>query len=132
MGWMKVNGILMPAARSIGGFSTDQACMKHCKQELGAAPPKIKITAYFAELVQACTAAVQAWKGRGRMDMDPITVPSNGTIWHIVVGSGGQPIVHHIDSGYGTPRGSTTRNRPVPYLPEMTEPTRTAVSRPET
>jgi hypothetical protein len=100
MGWMKVNGILMPAAYSIGGFSTDQACMKHCKQELGAAPPKIKITAYFAELVQACTAAVQAWKGRGRMDMDPITVPSNGTIWHIVVGSGGQPIVHHIDSGY--------------------------------
>jgi len=101
MGWMKVNGILMPAAFSIAAsYMTDQACMKHCKQELGLTPPKAKITAYFAELVQACTAAVQAWRLNGQKDMDPITVVCNGTTWNIVVGSGGQAIVHHIDSGY--------------------------------
>jgi hypothetical protein len=100
LGWMSVNGILMPAAFTASGLSTDQACMKHCKQELGAAPGKPKITAYFAELAQACYEAVQAWKGNGRQDMDPVTVIRNGTTWHIVVGSSNSPIVHHIDSGY--------------------------------
>lgn len=99
-GWVTINGTKMPRAFSTPSFATDQACMKHCKQELGAKPTPQKMEAYFAELFGACAQAVTAWNNNGRPDMYPVIVQGAVARWRIVVGSKGSKTVHHIDSGY--------------------------------
>ncbi|MGI5330596.1 hypothetical protein [Actinomadura nitritigenes] len=99
-GWVTINGTKMPRAFSTPSFATDQACMKHCKQELGAKPSSTKIEAYFTELFNACAEAVAIWNNEGKHDMYPVTVQRDVARWRIVVGSKGSKTVHHIDSGY--------------------------------
>jgi sulfur relay (sulfurtransferase) DsrF/TusC family protein len=97
LGWRVVNTIKIPAAFSKGSYSTDQACMKHTKKEVGANPSLVKLTAYFADLVIACSSAANAWDGT---DMFPYSPVVAGITWHIIVGSQGQKKIVHIDSGY--------------------------------
>lgn len=99
-GWVTINGTKMPRAFSTPSFATDQACMKHCKQELGAKPTPQKMEMYFAELFEACTQAVAIWSNKGGQDMYPVIVQRAVARWRIVVGSKGSKTVHHIDSGY--------------------------------
>lgn len=97
IGWRAVGPIMYPLGFSTGQFSTDLACLKHVKHETGNAPTKVKLSAYFAEIVLACTAAknvgVGSYKGR----------PVNGRAsWNIEVktGTDGKPEIFHVDSGY--------------------------------
>ncbi|MFF0517365.1 hypothetical protein ACFYTC_01555 [Actinomadura nitritigenes] len=99
-GWVTINGTRMPRAFSTPSFATDLACMKHCKQELGAKPTPQKMEAYFAELFGACAQAVAAWNNNDRPDMYPVILQGAVARWRIVVGSNGSRTVHHIDSGY--------------------------------
>ncbi|MCF2526034.1 hypothetical protein [Yinghuangia soli] len=100
--WQPLGNLWVPVAMEGAGFQTDQACIKHHKQELGANPSKAKAEAYYAELAEACRQACQFWYANGRpQSIDAPDLQLAVGNWRIKVRNlYGKPEVFHIDSHY--------------------------------
>ncbi|HSS77374.1 MAG TPA: DUF4157 domain-containing protein, partial [Thermoanaerobaculia bacterium] len=65
-------------------FYTDDACIKHVKDELKANPTKNTVEAYFAEMVSASEQAYAEWKAKGKGDVKT-QVQETVAYWNIIL-----------------------------------------------
>ena len=100
-GWVAINDVRFPRGFSHQQISSDQACLKHSRLEVGAGADQQRLTAYFAELFVACQAARAGWQQAGRPNRLSVISQQATATWHIIVrDSNGHAEVFHVDSGY--------------------------------
>jgi hypothetical protein len=100
-GWVAINDIRFPRGFSHAQISSDQACLKHARQEVGDGANQQRLTAYFAELFLACQAARTGWLAANRPSPHLVTTQQARATWNIMVRDrNGGPEVFHVDSGY--------------------------------